>query len=166
MSRGGLIESLVTWQIGSERICGARDALERIRLRLRPLLRVDRHLDADRQQAEVDLATFLEMLCRHLVELHGSQGDVERALSMGLVVNEFVTNSFKHAFKDHGGTLNVTVVRYDSRLSLELADDGPGLPDGSDQGGLGLRIIPALVQQLGGSLVWHQGSGTRLTVTL
>jgi two-component sensor histidine kinase len=47
-----------------------------------------------------------------------------------------------------------------------LADDGCGIPHGRSEDGLGLRIIPALVEQLEGSLAWSNGAGTTLTVRL
>jgi len=174
-----MIEGLITLQMGTEKGCAAREALARIQTRLRPLLLIDRQLETEEPLGDVDLATFLDELCRHLVELHGANRCVdlvanlapimmtrERAVTIGLIVNEFVTNSFKHAFSEHGGTLSVSLACDRGRLSLTLADDGRGLPDGCIEGGLGLRIIPALVEQLDGALEWRNGAGTTLTVSL
>jgi two-component sensor histidine kinase len=174
-----VIESLIDLQIGSERGCQAREALARIQTRLRPLLLIDRQLETDDPLADVDLATFLGELCHHLVDLHGADRCVdlvarleptvmtrERAVAIGLIVNEFVTNSFKHAFDADGGRLCVTLARDRGQLSLTLADDGRGLPHEQRAGGLGLRIIPALVEQLEGSLEWRNGTGTTLAVSL
>jgi two-component sensor histidine kinase len=173
-----MIESLLTLQLVGERRKRGREALQRIHDRLRPLLLIDRQLSANDPLADVDLAAFLDELCRHLVEFHGGAERAvnldakleptmmprERAVSVGLIVNEFVTNSFKHAFAQRGGRLSVTLRRTQDRVSLALADDGPGLPPGSHETGLGLRIIPALVEQIDGSASWHNGTGTQLTV--
>ncbi len=174
-----VIESLIALQMATEKGCSAREALGRIQTRLRPLLLIDRQLETDEPLADVDLATFLDELCRHLVDLHGSDRRVdlvasleptmmtrERAVSIGLIVNEFVTNSFKHAFSRRGGKLGVTLARDHGRLSLTLADDGRGMSLGCVESGLGLRIIPALVEQLDGALEWRNGTGTTLTVSL
>lgn len=173
-----VIESLIALQIWTEKSRGAREALGRIQTRLRPLFLIDRQLETDEPPTDVDLATFLDELCRHLVDLHGSDRGIdlvacleptmmtrERAVSVGLIVNEFVTNSFKHAFCEHGGKLCVTLAHDHGRVALTLADNGRGLPRRLESG-LGLRIIPALVEQLEGALEWRKGTGTSLTVSL
>jgi two-component sensor histidine kinase len=174
-----MIESLLALQIRSERSAEGRDALQRIQDRLRPLLLIDRQLQSDDPLADVDLAAFLDELCRHLVDFHGgAEGSVDleatleplmmsrdRAVSIGLIVNEFVTNSFKHAFTKRGGKLSVTLQRDADHVLLALADDGPGLHPEAQDAGIGLRLIPALAEQLQGEVAWQNGAGTRLKVT-
>jgi two-component sensor histidine kinase len=46
-------------------------------------------------------------------------------------------------------------------LILEVADDGIGMPKA---GGVGMEIAAALASQLGGSLRWESGSGTKISI--
>ncbi len=77
--------------------------------------------------------------------------DGDRAVSVGLLVNEIVMNSVKHAFPQREGRINLSV-DYDSgsrTVSLLIGDDGRGMTekDGISEGN-GIKIIRALARQL------------------
>jgi two-component system, sensor histidine kinase PdtaS len=75
-----------------------------------------------------------------------------QALAIGIVANELVTNSLKHAFPD-GRSGQVTVqLKIAKEIELTVADNGVGHEGKGDPCGLGSRIIRLLTQQLGGSL--------------
>jgi two-component sensor histidine kinase len=100
--------------------------------------------------------------------------EARRLSSLGLIVNELVTNAMKYAFGgNRTGRLSVQVKKYSGKITLTVADDGPGMPaaiqhivrsPGSpmDAGmtSLGLSIIFALVQQLEGTIEFAHESGT------
>ncbi|TVR04123.1 MAG: HAMP domain-containing protein, partial [Spirochaetaceae bacterium] len=75
---------------------------------------------------------------------------IEIAVAVGMVVNELVTNSFKHAFPDRSdGTITISVVRDGaSEAVLHYSDDGVGTVQGTDTttGGLGSVIISSIVE--------------------
>ena len=56
--------------------------------------------------------------------------DADLAIPVGLLINEFATNSFKHAFGEGGGRVAVRLAAEGDALRLEMADDGPGLSPG------------------------------------
>lgn len=81
---------------------------------------------------------------------------VDRAIPCGLILNELVSNAFKHAFPNgRAGVITVRFTRLESgRLSLICSDDGIGVPEGFDwqnAGSLGLRIVQILSKQIGAS---------------
>jgi two-component sensor histidine kinase len=86
------------------------------------------------------------------------------ATSLGLVLNELVTNSYKHAFKNSSrGSIHTSVhAQPDGFLHLTYTDSGPGLPS-LDQaraaGTLGLSIMELLVQQHQGSFQYEHREG-------
>jgi two-component sensor histidine kinase len=91
---------------------------------------------------------------------------VDRAIPCGLILNEFLSNSLKHAFRDgRQGTIRIWLHRTeDNWAELEVADNGVGFAADFkwDEGrSLGLKIVKTLVNQLRGELsVSGDGGGT------
>jgi len=96
--------------------------------------------------------------------------DTKRAAAIGLIVNELITNAFKHAFATRPeGTVWVKIEGGDGNLRLTIADDGPGLPSGFDwrkNGGLGFKFIDMLCQQLSASIAIENENGFRCSLGL
>lgn len=92
----------------------------------------------------------------------------DRAISIGLIVNELVTNAIKHAFPgDRGGCITVSLRKTNGKAELIVADDGCGLPEKVRDGSLGRRLIAAFVQQADGVLSTRSSSaGTSCRVLL
>jgi len=99
--------------------------------------------------------------------------DAERAVQVGLVLNEAITNALKYGFPDErAGTVRVTFVRNGAEFVLTVADDGVGLSeDDTAEGrtppprgtGIGTRLLRALAAQLRGSFsrrLGEDGAGT------
>lgn len=73
----------------------------------------------------------------------------EQAVSIGLIVNELVTNSVKHAFKDSKrGAVRISGRKDAAGYRLRVEDDGPGIDRLADEG-LGMRLIKSLASGLG-----------------
>ena len=122
----------------------------------------------------VEFGAFLDTLCRNLAAAAGAEArgiavtveaepvrvPTDRAIALSLVVNELVTNAFKHAFPEgRGGTVRVALRREGTdRIALEVADDGTGTGGGGlwgdvvASGGLGQRLVDALARQLGAEM--------------
>ena len=126
----------------------------------------------------VDLGTYLGELGASLLRLHVEEAPgvhlrtdivsltvpLDQAVPLGLIVNEFVTNSFKHAFTGEPGSIGLELGRPDTGTArLQLWDDGQGLPR-ARAAGTGLALIEGLARQVGGGAVWEVDGGTRLTV--
>lgn len=97
--------------------------------------------------------------------------DIERAIPLGLIVNELVSNSLKHAFPNNrAGEIWVALHR-DAKplLTLTIGDTGIGMPSDLDAmraGSLGLELVQALAKQLHGDLCWERRGGTIVTLTI
>jgi two-component sensor histidine kinase len=80
----------------------------------------------------------------------------DRAVSLGTIVNELVTNACKYAYPPgEGGEVRIAFTRSgEGGFVLTVEDDGPGLPaDGKVQGtGLGTRLVKAMTSSLGAKL--------------
>lgn len=81
----------------------------------------------------------------------------EQAVTVGLLVNELVTNAVKYAFDSGSGSIRVGLRRVEDRLLLTVEDQGRGLPvdfDPAATSSLGARLISSLSRQLGGEPEW------------
>jgi two-component sensor histidine kinase len=79
--------------------------------------------------------------------------DFDKAVVLGLIANELVTNSIKHAFGEDGGLIKVIFNVKDGEGVLVVEDDGRGTGIG-DQAkvGMGSQLLSAMARQLGGAL--------------
>lgn len=97
------------------------------------------------------------------------QIDLERTIPCGLLVNELVTNSFKHAFKEERrGEIVIQIGETeDDLICLCVSDNGIGLPPDVElaQGSsLGLQLVQLFVEQLHGTLTIERVEGTRFSM--
>lgn len=91
---------------------------------------------------------------------------IDLAIPCGLAVNELVTNSIKHAFPGRKkGAIRITgKMSDDGTLSISVADDGVGVPEGIDLRSaqtLGLQLVYMLTKQMKGDVVLHREGGAR-----
>ncbi len=88
---------------------------------------------------------------------------VDVAIPCGLIANELISNSVKHAFAGRdAGRLRIALHTQDGEVRLEVEDDGPGLPPDfrlEEVPTLGLQLVTNLARQLRGSLDVASGPG-------
>ena len=93
---------------------------------------------------------------------------VDQAIPCALIVNEILSNAFKHAFRGKTqGMLEVSVKQVDDRIRIVVRDDGAGIPRNVDVDrttSLGLKLIRSLAQQLNGTVTIVSTQGTEVTV--
>ncbi len=96
--------------------------------------------------------------------------DINTAIPLGLILNELVSNALKYAFSGNAqkrGLLRVLLGQEDSRLVLEVSDNGAGLPDEVSwqmPRTLGLRLVNVLTEQLRGKLELDRQNGTTFRI--
>lgn len=89
--------------------------------------------------------------------------DTSRAVSVGIIVNELMTNVFKYAFTEGDkGEVKISLSCSGSNIELCIADNGKGLPPEVDletSESMGLMLIRVLVNQIGGTISVKTGVG-------
>jgi len=92
--------------------------------------------------------------------------DTKIVSTLGIIINELITNSMKYAFRDRTeGTLAVTVENQGDSLQMVVQDDGPGLPESvgfENSDGFGLMLVGNLAKQLRGELAIERTGGTKI----
>jgi PAS domain S-box-containing protein len=147
--------------------------------RVRSMALIHEHLYGSSNLSTVDLSVYLRKLCNPLfqtlelatgcIEVHLDllpvHLDINHAIPCGLLVNELVSNAFKHAFPNgRSGQIRVTVgpLGDGPGWHLSVTDDGLGLPPGFDLNqinSMGLQLVTGLARQLGGNLRIGPGPG-------
>lgn len=178
-----IISSMVSLEARNHKSGEGKAALERVSHRIGAIGRLYSVLGKANAVEEVDAATYLEELCRDLIEsvqkevgttialktdFDSEPLSADRAIPLGLIVNELVTNAVKYAFPDEAtGTVVVTFKRVPGELQLTVSDDGKGVDPRRADSGIGGRLVDAFSQQLGGQLDRDSGSqGTIVRLTL
>jgi two-component sensor histidine kinase len=91
----------------------------------------------------------------------------ERALPLGFVVVELITNAVKYAHPAGlAGEIGVSCHSGNGGITVDVSDDGVGLPEGFDptiNGGLGFRLMRSLADQVGATITFND-TGTGLSV--
>jgi len=162
-----------------------RAALGESQSRVRAMALTHQLLYERQDYSRIDLGEYLERLLQSLSgSYHEARAqvaltrvlpnerqfvDFERAISCGLIVNELVTNAFKHAFPDgSGGEIRIELqAAAEHELVLIVADDGVGLPEDFDQAkvrSLGLQLVPLFVEQIGGRFSIEPRPGVRFAM--
>ena len=162
------------------------EALAAALARVESIARAHRHLYRGGLSAgAVDMAAYLDELCTALSDALFLRGAItldcrsepaalprDRAVSIGLIVNELVTNAAKHAFAGRdAGRIQVRFAAAESGWTLSVSDNGTGMPPETRTkgraGGLGQRLIEGFVRQARGTVSTESGSeGTAVTVAL
>ena len=158
----------------------AKAALVATRSRILAVSRVHQRLYTDDSVEGVELKAYIETLTEGLADAFEAGGrrldveavevrtDTDRAISVGVVLVELVSNAAKYAYPaDHPGDIRVRLRREDQTLRLEVEDDGAGFdPATKAKGsGLGMKVVHAMVTKLNGKLLVEPLSpGTRVSV--
>ncbi len=95
--------------------------------------------------------------------------DVKTLSSLGIIVNELVTNAMKYAFIGRDkGSITVSTLKGLDRATLVIEDNGIGIPESIDieySAGFGLKLVGILVKQISGDVTIERSGGTRFIIT-
>jgi PAS domain S-box-containing protein len=104
-----------------------------------------------------------------VTDLETAMIELPRAISCGLIVNELLTNAFKHAFPNgRPGQITLELKSHNQApRTLRIADDGIGIPSTVQSGAgtsLGLQLVPMLVEQAGATMQMAVDQGTEFII--
>ncbi len=156
-----------------------REHLEQAEARLNAVGLVHRRLHQDNSVEIIDLSRYLGEL---VAELQTSMDrrwrqfmtldvapiliSTDRAISVGLIINELITNAGKYAYGGEPGPLEIKVDQHRNAMRLIVADQGRGNSGKTEGTGFGSRMLSSLVQRLGGTMERFDAQpGLRVEVT-
>ncbi|MCB9164701.1 MAG: PAS domain S-box protein [Flavobacteriales bacterium] len=178
-----VISSILSLQ--TAHVDGDARILELLRVsrdRIRSMSFIHESLYQNKDFSSIDMATYIDGLSRNLVmsysltnnialerDLKRAELVLDQAIPCGLILNELISNAFKHAYPDgRSGTVRIGLNLVGDMVSISVADDGVGLPEGfsaKNDGNLGLELVRTLVGQLDGKLEVKTGAGVAYLLT-
>ncbi|MFT6716236.1 MAG: PAS domain S-box-containing protein [Saprospiraceae bacterium] len=132
--------------------------------------------------AQVNFAEYLQTLCNHLLFSYQAESQkitldlqvskvslsLDSGISCGLIVNELISNAFKHAFSDKStGKITVNLTSSGKGHCLIVQDNGSGFPadvNYKKTNSLGLQLVMGLVDQIDGKIQCKNENGTKFIV--
>ncbi|MBE8364247.1 MASE1 domain-containing protein [Leptospira borgpetersenii] len=156
--------------------------------RLRTMSMIHEELYQSENLGKIQYSVYIEKLLNQLFQVYGKSDSVvlvtvleslditiNRAIPIGLIINELVSNSLKYAFFPEGESitrkpeLRITLSKLDENLEMRIEDNGIGMPFGfdlEDSNSLGLKLVNILVRQLGGKIDFSSDSkrGTQFKI--
>lgn len=169
-----IVTSLLNLKKNASSSLEVQDALEECRNRIFSMALVHQKIYSTKSFTKLDFKDYVSDLinalrvsidgAKALIELECENIDLElsNAIPCGLIVNELITNSFKHGVKP-GQQLRVRIriMQTDKEILISYRDSGPGLPveEAMNKNTLGLEIIRSLSEQLDGQYEFGNENG-------
>lgn len=130
---------------------------------------------------KIDFGDYIRKLSNELLKTYMSEDgdinlkidvenimlDINTAIPLGLISNELITNSLKHAFPNGKGEINIDFHSLDGSYKFIVKDDGVGFPKDlnyQDSNSLGLQIVNNLTDQIDGEIILKRSPGTEFKI--
>ena len=178
-----VISSLLKLQSKSVEDKRSLEMLKDSQDRIRAMALVHEKLYESKDLANIDFNEYIKYLAQTLFRSYAVNGEkirlklnidkvmlkIDKAIPCGLIVNELILNSLKHAFADGDrGEIKVSLLFInENEVELAVSDSGIGVPEGIDfnnSGSLGLKLVNILTDQIDGKLYLDRSKGTKFQI--
>ena len=116
---------------------------------------------------DIELKDYIDSIVNALFDIYSSKIQYISKVH-GLIMNELINNTVKHAFPDGTpGKVEIKIGRIDKKIEVEYRDNGVGMPDGVDfenSSSLGLTVIRNLTKQIDGKIGYTYDNGTCIKI--
>lgn len=151
--------------------------------RIKPIIMIHEQLHSYESFSDIDLREYVTALNSSLQSTYGTSAknitvhlhiddiklDVDKAITCGLIINEMLSNSYKHAFEpDQPGEIKLSITIEGYQVIIKISDNGRGLPSSfilENAHTLGMQLIKTLSAQLNSRLYINREQGTEITLS-
>jgi PAS domain S-box-containing protein len=159
-------------------------AIQESQNRVRAMALVHEKIYQSEHISEIDITEYISFLAKYLFDFYGTdkrsiklvlEGEcikvgINTAVPLGLIINELISNSLKHAFPGGcAGKIMIFTEKNDDGIVIRVKDNGVGIPEHVDPcntESLGLMLIQSLSEQLGATISLDRKCGTSYTITI
>lgn len=148
--------------------------------RIRSMALIHEKLYSSENFGEVNFKDYLQTLSSSLIRSYRINTkvhidaeniflNIDKSVTCGLIINELLTNSLKHAFDNSSeAQIHIKLIRQNAHHELIIRDNGRGLDENFDienANTLGLKLVKRLTEQLEGSLDYKVDNGTEFRIS-
>jgi two-component sensor histidine kinase/ligand-binding sensor domain-containing protein len=173
-----IIMSMINLQARQVKDPTALVVMQSVRGRVRSMALMHERLYQHEDLASINLHDYIQDICDGLCTTYGTNEkeikitldvppimtEADAALSLGLIVNELVSNSIKYAFPEKRGYIHVSLHHaVNDTYTLMVKDNGIGLPPDFEERrkkSFGLQLVTSLARKMGGKIVFSNNNGT------
>jgi Signal transduction histidine kinase len=177
-----IISSLLNLQSSYIKDEGARNVFRESQNRAKSMAMIHERLYQSTDLKNIDFGDYIRSLTTDLyhtlvaepdrirldIDVEDVKIDINTVVPLGLIVNELVTNSMKHAFPEgETGYIKVELYRKSEKIVLKVSDNGIGFPEDLDYkttSSLGLQLVNNLTMQIDGDLELDRNQGTSFSL--
>jgi|GEM_PF-5305459 len=177
-----LISSIIFLKIKQLESPFGRVFLEETRQKIKAIALIHERLLQTGSVNQVDISDYLSKLIRDLQmsmlrnelninvieDIESENFNLDIATYCGLIINELVTNAFKHAFEGRtSGNIKINLCKHIGKHKLVVSDDGSSLPEHiqpAESGTFGMQLLNVFIKQLKGTCTIDRLNGTAFTI--
>jgi two-component system, sensor histidine kinase PdtaS len=180
-----IVKSLLSLQFNRTIDPETKQAIKEGLNRLEAMAMVHNNLYLDAEVSGLNMEDYLVVLTKslaasygfpsetiqHNIDLKNPVFDLDKAVPVGLIVNELVSNAFKYAYESKDlARLLVEIKEKDNKFFFRIKDNGKGIPDGispSQTQTFGFKLVSLLIEQLHSNLefIVHEGTEFRFEIS-
>lgn len=178
-----IISSLLNLQSRQIKDKASKDIFKESQNRARSMALIHERLYQSTDLKRIDFGYYIGSLSKELFHTYaGDLGrielkinvddiflDINTAIPLGLIVNELITNSLKHAFPEGKmGEINIDFHPQDDHYEFSVKDNGIGFPkdlDFHNTNSLGMQMVTSLTDQIDGEIELNRSGGTEFKIT-
>jgi PAS domain S-box-containing protein len=146
--------------------------------RIQSMALIHAQLHQNDDLAHINLHDYIFDLTSNLIQCYGINSEViqcnlevgniflplDQSVPIGLIINELVSNSLKHAFPQGSGEINIQLAQVGDRYHLKMSDNGTGIPadlDLQNTDSLGMQLVYSLTDQLEAKITHTNNNGSQ-----
>ncbi len=175
-----IISSMLNLQSDKTQDENLKEVLQESRQRINSMALIHQLLYTQNNMSNISISSYLKTLIREIessfnntdkpvttkITCDDIQLNLDIAIPLGLIINELITNCYKHAFKNKpSGSIEIMLKKQGQHLMLSVKDNGSGFPAGKKEfTSLGMELIQILADQISGKLEFVNDNGTEAKI--
>ena len=175
-----IISALINLQIGNLKDEESKIIFEETKDRIYSMALIHNQLYQNKSFAQIEFAQYIRTFCSYLVKSYQTNSnikiienttqiflDIKTAIPCALILNELITNAFKHAFKkQEKGNIEIGLKISGGQIIFYVSDTGAGMDSKQLQStSMGMSLITSLIEQIDGKLEYKNENGSTFLIT-
>jgi len=175
-----IISALINLQIENLKDDDSKIIFEETKDRIYSMALIHNQLYQNKSFAQIEFAQYITNFCLYLSKSYQTNPnielilktepvflDIKTAIPCALILNELITNAFKHAFKNQSnGKIEIGLKKEGKQVNFYVSDTGTGMDNIQLQASsMGMSLITSLIDQIDGKLEYKNQNGSIFLIT-